>query len=791
MLSISSMFMLTSEQWLHACGGDMDPYDQFPSFFQPSLADAPAYTPFYYTSSLKYYDDWYDYKDLHNLPDENLRGWQEYTKTQVPLPDLDSFIYTFPRPELAKLYSHIDNKVALAVNTEMKKNAFTQWFLKNKDLEALGYLMYAKQCEQYATTQDWESPKRDTARMNRLIKDGLQLHAAAKQAFFQWRYRYQVLRMALYSDQPRRTLSLYNTLIGDLTGSGYVYYRCLGLKAGAMFRLDQKTEAAYLYSIIFDHSDQQKRSAYISFDWCTTKDLSAVTKLCKNNHEKAVVYILDGLNDYSYGLPAMQKAYELDPKVKGMDVMMTREINKVEQRLLSGALDKERNLSAYWWYYNMEPQEKEADKYTRYLKNLQDFAVKLATDNKRGDAAFWWLSAAYSSFIKKDMVAAKGFLAKAEMGKQTSRERAMHDLIKVLITLRGNGNITAQTEADVLPIIKALEARMMKQDDEATKVYANLNGHILATAYLQNKDTVKALYALAKANYYSEGKYYGDESFMDLPGALLEESSVEKLQEIAAFYSKPSKTEFEQWLVKDVTYTPDLLASLEGTKYLRNHDFNRAVSTFKKVSPAVMNTIVLSNPFRVSYSDRQDLEEDDMKPFYTKLSFAKKMLELQQKIERQKQAQDMFDFATGLYSMTYYGNSSYAYTYYRSSVDDKAYYITTGKNAPKADAEKEFYGAFKAETYYLKAAAAFSGNKEMQAQSLFMAAKCWQKRCPPDFGKPDAKPKNYYQYGDYDYYLYSLTSPHFAKLVKEYADTKAFQEAYNTCSYLRNYAPAR
>ena len=55
----------------------------------------------------------------------------------------------------------------------------TDYFMRTKDLEALGYILYAKQVEPYVIggDGDWEAIKRDSIKMAKLIKNGQQLYS--------------------------------------------------------------------------------------------------------------------------------------------------------------------------------------------------------------------------------------------------------------------------------------------------------------------------------------------------------------------------------------------------------------------------------------------------------------------------------------------------------------------------------------------------------------------------------------------------------------------------------------
>ena len=775
-LIVSLLTLIPIYKIVQACSDIGDPYDSYTSFFPPQVSSNPAYTPFYYQAWMKYYNEWYDAPPIEGATDGNIEEWYAYAGQSVPRPDLDSFIYRYSYADLKNLYYHLEKNEPLALsNKAIQSNGFTKWFTAGKDLEALGYLMYAKQCEPYVNAGDnWNAPvKIDTGKISRLIKNGIQLHAAAKKDLMKDKYAFQVIRLAFYAERPKQAVELFSQLIGERNSGGYTYARCLELKAGGLFRQKLKTEAAYYYSKVFDLNNNLKSSSYMSFDWSVGNDVSGVLKLCKTPHERAVVHVMDGLHNYEYGLPVMQAAYEADPSVDGLDVLMTREINKVEERYQHAVLEQRRNLSAstgyYVYYYdatgnNTDDKRKEVkNKYEKYLGLLNAFAQKAAADNKRS-RSFWLLSSAYLYFIQEDVPAYKKQLAAAGAEKMSGRERDLYDVLQVLYAIRSNGsNITPSVEAQLLPQLKALK----KRSDQ--KAFRDVMGMVLTTTYLQQHDTVKALFALAGSTLYIS------EDYTDLPGSILERMTPDKLQEVKAFVQKSNKSEYERWLLDSNHYTISRLQELEGTKYLRQHQFEKAAAVLAQAD----ETVQLPNPFVASLQDTQDLTGEDTSKFYSKKEFAQKMLALEQKIKKSPNDADaLFEYATGLYSMTYYGKAYSAYTYYRSSVDGYGYFNSPDRKA-LPDYARDYYGATTAEQYYRQAATLATG-AEMKAKCLFMAAKCWQKRA-------DATAQ-FSEYRDQDaYFAYAMKNPYFRQLKDNYTGTAFYKEAYATCAYLNTY----
>jgi hypothetical protein len=758
---------------VQACGSEIDPYDYYPQFFRPEATRQPAFVPYYYTAQTKYYDQRYEYRDEDASPDANIRGWRAYTGSTVPPTDLEAFIYTSPYTELKKLYDHLEKNQPLQISRVTAGNAFTKWFKDSKDLEALGYLMYAKQCEPHVTaSDDWEMPVRDTAKMGRLLGNGLQLHAAAKKDFIRERYAFQVLRLALYGGRYAQVLELYPKLVreGPQVDSA-IYTRSLGLKAGALFRTGQKTKAAYIYSRVFDLSDNQKLTSYISFDWATTADVSPVLALCKNQHERAVVHVMDGLNNFEQALPDIKAAYAADPAVRGLDVLFSREINKLEERYLQDKLLEQRGLRQPWGYGHYEGEWQEgterqevADRWKDYASALNDFAKKAAAEGKTGHKAFWQLSGAYLYFIMDDAENSRRLLDLAKSTGMSPGEKQMYDVINALNIIRRNGGMTAKAEKELLPFMESLDSRSEKSP-AARKLHGDLLSTVIATSYLQRRDTARAIFALAKG----AGSAFND--FTDLPGVLLEGMTIAELRKVQDFLRQPRKSPWDAWLTSGRTYTVNDLVELEGTKYLRLHQFGKAAEVLAGVSPAPQREYLLPDPFLARVSDIMELEARDTAHWYTKLAFARKM----DSLSRRGDAAGLFAYGCGLYSMTYYGKAHHAYDYYRSSTDGLAYYNGRERQA-LPEYEQDFYGAVSAEQAFVRAGQK-SGDPELSAKCIWMAAKCWQKRCPPSNNDNNA------------YYHNSLKNPYFEQFGQA-SSTAFMREAQNTCSYFRDFIKA-
>lgn len=773
-----------------ACSDGPSPYDYYPQFFRPPVKDAPQYLPFHYTGWIKYYDEYFEGpQDSVTIPDANLKEWSAYTGGRIPQAELDSFIYAFPYGSLSSLYYNIEKSRPLKLRAAEAANGLTKWFQQGKDLEALGYLMYAKQCEPETIPKgSWEAPPADTAKRGRLLRNGLQLHTAAKQDFIRERYAYQVLRLSFLNESYGQTLELYTTLIGDAKKAGTeIFYRCLGYKAGALFRLNRKAEAAYNYALVFDGSDGLKKSAYTSFEWATTRDKKPVLALCKTPHEKAVVHLMDGLNNYEQALPQLKAAYAADPAVKGLDILFTREINKAEERYQQDQLLKQRNLNSDEWYYQRyfgesryqsEETTARLAAWKTYVPQLIAFGKQVVADGKAVPNGFWRLGTAYLYAVNNEFDKAKAELALATDAGLSVSQRSQREVIRAIVLIRSAGRMDAGVEAALLPELRRIEG-LADRDPGYAKIYRDLMGTVVATAYLQNRDTVKAVYALGRIDKYGDVFQVSSE-YLDLPGILLERMSIPKLQELQAYYSAGAKSDWDRWLLRGSAYTPANLQEFEGTKYLRSNQWAKAITVLQKLPDSVKNSEAFLDPFVVQVPDLVYPDSTPGVSSYSKLQFAKEMSSLQAKTD----AAGMFRYGCGLYNMSYYGWSNRAFAYFRSTTDELGYYTSPERQALPKEFQ-EYYGVMAAEGYFRQAAGAAT-EKELKARALWMAAKCWQKRCPLPIGK-----QRWEFYSDTTYYHNAMKNPYFERLEKESANAAFYQEVSTECSYFADFARKR
>lgn len=771
-------------------GGDPDPYDYFVSFFNKNNTEVKGYEPFYYTN----YRFLYHEEEPVNTSDVTAAEWVGYGNNSFTSTDARAFVVEYARKDLSNLYYHLEKNQPLQVPDSVKNNGMTKFFETSKDLEALGYIMYAKQVEPNVTGSwtSWDPIERDTAKMGKLIKNGQQLHAVAKNNAIKLRLAYQVLRLAHYSKRYTECLRLYDELVKPNTTPSVLQDLSLGLKAGALMHLDRKAEAAVIFSQLFSKSELKRISNYMSFDWSVKrfdeKNRNACLALCKTNEDKANLLGLFALGSNRDELNTLKKIYQLSPNAALLEILTVREMNKLEEYYFTPALQFEKGAKQASINYNTI--DRNDTTYLAYRKETTAFASfcqQVAGNKAVTDKGLYALAAAHATLISGDYPSARKLLDDAKKLKLSTRLQDQWAMSNLLLTINAKESMDAAFERQLLPSLQWLEKKAAT-DAEYARFYRRLFTDVLSIKY-KKTNNAKEVLCIGVAGWINE-KYVKDGWGYFGPGALTilrYQMTAPQVEQLIQLMESKKLNDFEQYLVTHNSFSKDDVNDVAGTTWLRQFDFAAAEKWFAKVSPAYYKqdpytTYLAANPFADLIEDTHAPTKQDTEK-YTKLTFARKMWGLEQEAKTMKepdrQAKAYYELAKGLYQMSYWGNS-WLLVHYDWSGNDGLH----GANELQPG-DKEYYGVYKAEEYYKKAFD-LTTDKNFKARCLFMMAKCDQKQIPVPAWS------DYKEYGDYEkaqqaYSKNIMANKHFPILAKEYSTTAFYKEAFNTCSYLKDF----
>ena len=785
-----STAIVSFPQNIIGCGPDADPYDYYTSFFHQNLPDAKGYRPFYYIG----YQSFYDANEPTEVSDLLADEWTAYCGPSVKKADAKKLVNKFAWKDLNNLYYNLEKNQPLKIPDSVKQNSMTDYFMQSKDLEALGYILYAKQVEPYVLggDGDWDAIKRDSLKMAKLIKNGQQLYAVAKKDIFKLKYAYQFLRLGLYSGRNADVIGWYDEYAAKTTGSSVLQPLCLALKAGALFHTGQQKEAAYLFSKVFAASTAKRISNFLGFNWSVDSkaDKKDYLAMCKNDTEKAAMLSLFALRSSEDNLADMKEILQLNPSSEELEVLVVREINKLEEKYLTPSMLKVPGGKAFYFTWEDEGRDSVMRESEKEVTALALFLDNAALTKPVTNAGLFETAAAYAAYMTRDYATTKKYLAAAQKMQLTQKVKDQWALTNLLVTINEKDKIDAAFEEQLLPSLQWLEERVRSektinvdywQVQQWRSIYRNVLSEVLAKRYHQQGDLAKETLCIGNADWMMKGQqdYYGSLNGVEYLRNKLMSKDVEVLY---ALIDKKQPSKFESYLISKNSVSKKEVVDFAGTSYLREYDYAKAIDWFKRSAD---KGGINKNPFADLLYDREEQLTVEKKFSTTKLAFAQEMLKLEQASKQPATAaKSYYKLALGMYNISYYGHTWELVQYYRGGSD--------GYAIPK-DAtgfQKEYYGVFKAHDYFEKAMTA-STDKNFKARCLFMMAKCAQKQIRrPQY---DDYTTNYDQYdaADKKYMQEFKNSPLFPQFVKEYNSTAFYKEALTSCSYLRDFVKRR
>ncbi|WP_462267309.1 hypothetical protein [Mucilaginibacter sp.] len=790
-----------------ACGPEADPYDAYVSFFHNNLQGEQGYRPFYFT-------DWNFVYDENEPADErqiNAREWAAYLGRPVTAADVEKVMYKLDSASTVRTTQALECKATLP--DSLLNNTFLQALALGKHKDANTYYRFAKQVEPLANIAclSWEPVKKDTAALTAAAQQAQAQILTVKDKFIRLRYAYQAQRLFHYGDADADAEKVYDHYTARQSSSSYIKGLALALKAGELHNLGDSVQAAYLFSKVFSQYPEKRLLAYINYTRFSHAGLKQVLPLAKNGEERASLYAMEGFGNPEPGMEYLQHTYENAPASVLNGVLLIREINKMEesylQKLLTNAQYTTYNVGGKGSHGFFEAvADSEQTKYNTRLQQLIRFCGTLAAEKRYPEPALGHIAASYLYWMQNKTSEGMAELAAIDKSAISTKLNDQRQIVSLLLSAQQIQHYNAVNEAALLPALQWLDRRVATipaagYNNQGGETYRlnrfaitarNFYSNILAPAYLRQRDTAKAAAALYKSNFYHIDGYTDVQNATTEPAAAsipdfwytyLRSSH---LKQLISWKTTASGQAYHRFLFAPLkTLTADQLQEMLGTAYLREHNYAYAYQTFKRLPVSYFTTANTDDngdtygddPFVDPVNDYPK-QHTTVKQGYSKLTYARAMLQLQQQIKAHPTvAANYYRMASGLYSASTYGNSWELISYYWSAYDfgrSGQYYYDT-----------DYVKTGTAMQYYLKARA-LSRNPEFKARCTFMAAKCRQKQ----WNSPEY---NYLtDYSNYEknqavYRSHIRSSSYFRELGTTYRNTRFVKQAIGECSYLRDY----
>ncbi|TAE55514.1 MAG: hypothetical protein EAZ89_05585 [Bacteroidetes bacterium] len=760
-----SIFLITKPlQISRACSFEPEDYIAYYSLFDPSLSNMEDFNALHVSFDRYYSYDWFN--NVEAKQKDNLKEWQQYAGAQASAADIALVVYTLSREDMNQAQNWLQKKGKGKLPESLSaSNTFLQALNKSRNTDAADYLLYAKRCEPQVTVdpESWDPPAWDLTEMARLVTEGKNKYAQTQDPFLKMRYAFQVVRLAHYSGQLETCVKLFDELVLPLKNTGLLYWWSLGHKAGALQDLNRHLEAAYLFSQVFENCPSKRIQAWQSLSVESDEEWDSVLTYCKTPAEKATLYFMRGINIDSRALDEMKAIYALDPASDKIAFLMSREINKLESDFFGWDFD-------FAFPLKQSYKERSTAESLAYLNELYAFADLCVKENKIRKGPFFRMAQGYLAFMRSDFDKADALFAAVATQSSDARDKTYAGFYRWVIRL---SRLTKLTPADELRLYQEMK-KLPFAEDEPHQL------RLKSSQYLFK--TYARLYKVAGA----KGKaYLCTQTYYDLlmyPDKAVVYDILKWLDGLQT--RKPNELELELISRIDASQARNLMLEMKATLLMREGRWKEAIAIYEKLPQEALAMVTTYNipldPFQGFPSDCVNCWEVGTGDSpYNRLTFARKMVELDAEALRKPSAEVFMKLGNACYNMTYFGPAWMATAYYRSG--GSIWVFDAESNDEWAVKEKNslFVDMTRAEAYYRKAIALTTKNPELGAEATFMAAKCRQNQFYLD---------GYSDWEEEDLKRKPLYRKDFDALIAKYKKTRYYERAIGECGFLDTYS---
>ena len=488
---------------VRACGGEMDPYDYYTSFFPASVQREKEYEAFHFTN----YQFTYSEEEPVSEAAINSAEWAKYLGQPVKSSDVEKVMYHLDSAGKESAFNFFD-EAALAADS-LAGNRFLL-ALKDPAREAARkYYQYAQQAEFVGGQSDnyWEPAPIDTAAILTSAMDAMEGAAAAGDSFLKLRYYYQAQKFNHYAKNYEEASKIYDEHIAKITSDSHIKGWALALKAGEERRLGDTTHAAYLFSKVFAKYPERRLQAYRNYYYISAP-FEDVLELAKTPEEKANLYAIKGFGKPDIDMESLEQVYQNTPASPMVGTLLLREVNKLEEYYLTPALqndyesaritpagkpDHKIGVSTIWLWAGLAVVLAGAAVLLVFRKKSDKRSIQIGGGALvlLGAAGIIWFAVQRrpNAAVAQDLP--KGsFFAVLPDSVKTKYDGHMDKLKSFCTTLSSDGKYT---EPQIGPLTNAYLCFMQNRPEEGLTELNKLNGQTLSAKLADQKQVVNLL----------------------------------------------------------------------------------------------------------------------------------------------------------------------------------------------------------------------------------------------------------------------------------------------------------
>ena len=641
---------------LNGCGPGFRSEDYRFWLLQPELAEARSLHSFYFTTDRLYGTD--DQELLEVGYRLNLAEWKEVVGTDVPEEAISTILYgTDPSTFWLNEKDLFANNAFLKRLTEMKGG----W---------PEFIRFAKTCEQLANQGDpWGFAEHDSVGLGRAWTDGNALLKRATAPVLKARVAYQLVRIAHYGGMPLQDAQqVYDAHLAPLRGKTW-------LEPSAAFYLAsmQPNPACDLaYADLLDRA-LDKRSRMVNL--FVSSEVGSYLTMATSDKQRASLVVMRDLQHPGRALEDLQRIATWDPSNPHLPLLLCREVNKLEDWLLTPDLTDMGAAIRQW--SDAEEGVSAADVRRADLDHLhavKRFITRVTVRATPKDQALLHLLNGHLSFICGDLDEARPLLSEAERSANSSalvRAQARMDLI--LCGVMDSKQLTDATRKDVLALVELVNTAPELRNRRS--VILDQMHLYLGKKLIERGELAEGALLLARSErlYGTTMGWWSKNARM----VVFEKATPSDYDRMIALLDKPNKTPFERYLTatddrpadrgsteqvfEQTGFSREKLLDYKATWYLREDSLEAAAAVFRQIPDSFWQAypyamFAADDPFVVNIEDPHNYNNGDSVR-YTKRSIVERMIALKREAERnpKKRALDHYLLGNASYSMSWHG----------------------------------------------------------------------------------------------------------------------------------------
>lgn len=700
----SSLFLLPSLQ-SKACGFYETEADYRAMMFRVSLPWLKCMQPFYYTTSSFYYlpvDNPLVSDPNGNDRYRNCLEWQVACNKKPSIDDI--YVIQYDTDPASFILSYEEN----TLTSVFKNNSFIKYLVEEKNKDLLDYMLFAKRAELYEAGrsshfEDWDYNRYDDGRDERgkakselLDKANAKLNSKLSQ-FLKERYAFQACRLYYQFDQYLEVVQTHEKYFGKIDQRSL-----MSVWAGlfkAMATPSDSIEYHRLLIHVFNNCDEKKfRCVQLFRDNFDEKELKA--------EELSIALVMMALKNPGRSLEQIKKAFELDENNKYIPFLIQREINKLEDWIITPLFYDKYSITnsdpfrcAYYneWFekYKKEhPEEYKNDEEEsilqqenlitdmKYISQLKAVLLNMLPGSSSDIKNFYAISLAHLSLLEENRSDAQKYMSM--ISDKANPSILLQKKVESIWLAIKTQNIESDKFKDYfVKNISDLERISMPNFDNNKMLFTiSLS---LANEYLKRDNRVYGNLFRLKADWYNnkESDWYfsysrnGDSYYTTVYFDI--NATTSDMDMLIRLLEKPNKTPFEELLCDQSLSSINAYKELKGTIAFRNNELKLAYTTFASMPQDYwrsenfsFNSYLNEDPFVP-----KGLKADKYRSFdyrFNKADFIKELIELEEKAsQKDEKNSDYYNRLGDAYFNTTYWGNSWMMTRYSWSCNDRDY----------------------------------------------------------------------------------------------------------------------